>query len=89
MRKRILVGTLALVAVAVTAAAQAPATGPAHTIVTPDTLVWGPGPPALPKGVQRGRPDGRSEPAGPVHATRRSCRPTTRSRRTGTRRPST
>jgi quercetin dioxygenase-like cupin family protein len=31
--------------------AQAPAAGPAHTVVTPATLQWGPGPPALPKGV--------------------------------------
>ena len=31
--------------------AQAPAAGPAHTVVTAATLQWGPGPPALPKGV--------------------------------------
>ena len=31
--------------------AQAPAAGPAHTVVTPAALQWGPGPPALPKGV--------------------------------------
>ena len=31
--------------------AQAPAAGPAHAVVTPAALQWGPGPPALPKGV--------------------------------------
>ena len=33
------------------ASAQAPAAAPAHTVVTPAALQWGPGPPALPKGV--------------------------------------
>ena len=49
MRKRVVLGTLGLVAAAVAAVAQAPA--PAHTITTPESLVWGPGPPALPKGM--------------------------------------
>jgi quercetin dioxygenase-like cupin family protein len=31
--------------------AQAPAAGPAHTVVTPAALQWVPGPPALPKGM--------------------------------------
>ena len=33
------------------ASAQAPGAAPAHTVVTPAALQWGPGPPALPKGV--------------------------------------
>lgn len=31
--------------------AQAPAAGPAHAVVAPGALQWGPAPPALPKGV--------------------------------------
>jgi quercetin dioxygenase-like cupin family protein len=32
--------------------AQAPAPSPAHTVIAPGALQWGPGPPALPKGAQ-------------------------------------
>jgi quercetin dioxygenase-like cupin family protein len=32
--------------------AQAPAPGPAHTVIAPGALQWGPGPPSLPKGAQ-------------------------------------
>lgn len=32
--------------------AQAPPASPAHAVVTPASLQWGPGPPALPKGAE-------------------------------------
>jgi Cupin domain len=51
MRKRILLATTGLVAAAVASLAQAPAQAPAHTIARPESLVWGPGPPALPNGM--------------------------------------
>jgi len=50
MRKTIAL-VLGCVAATVTAVAQTPATPPAHKVYRPETLVWGEGPPALPKGV--------------------------------------
>jgi hypothetical protein len=52
MRKDVATVVLACLALTGTARAQSPAASPAHTVITPGALQWGPGPPALPKGVQ-------------------------------------
>jgi hypothetical protein len=51
MQSRIAVGILSSLALASAVSAQTPAAGPAHTVVLPGALQWGPGPPALPKGA--------------------------------------
>jgi len=43
--------SVVFLASAAAAWAQAPAAGPAHTVVTPAALQWGPAPPGLPKGA--------------------------------------
>lgn len=65
MRKRVLLGTLGLIASAVASLAQAPATAPTHTIWTPEALTWGPAPPALPRGLTVAVLEGNPAQAGP------------------------
>jgi quercetin dioxygenase-like cupin family protein len=64
MRNRIFLAALGM-AVAATSMAQTPAGAPAHGVVTPDSLTWGPGPPALPKGLQIAVLAGNPGEAGP------------------------
>lgn len=44
--------SVVFLASAAAAWAQAPAAGPAHTVVAPAALQWGPAPPSLPKGAE-------------------------------------
>lgn len=73
MRKSIAFGIVGSVVLAATAAAQAPSTSPTHTVVTPDTLTWGEGPPALPKGGLTALLSG--DPTGPGSYTLRAKLP--------------
>ena len=45
--------------------AQPPAASPAHAVVTPGALQWGPAPPALPKGAQMALLSGNPGEPGP------------------------
>ena len=65
MRKSIAMGTLGIVAAAVTALAQAPAGAPAHSVIVPEALTWGPGPPVLPPGGQMAVLSGDPRQPGP------------------------
>jgi mannose-6-phosphate isomerase-like protein (cupin superfamily) len=65
MRTQVTVVILGCLAQAGAARAQAPAAAPAHAVVAPAALQWGPGPPALPKGMQIAVLSGNPGEAGP------------------------
>lgn len=51
MKDRIILAALGVAVAAASIGAQTPAAPPAHAVITPDSMIWGPGPPALPKGM--------------------------------------
>ncbi|HET9315506.1 MAG TPA: cupin domain-containing protein [Vicinamibacteria bacterium] len=65
MKTNTILIAIAALAVARIGFAQAPASGPTHSVIAPDAIVWGPAPPALPAGAQMAILSGDPRQAGP------------------------